>query len=255
MFGVLYGIHDRLAELGYDLVLVSTTTARQRLVSYLTFCTERRLDGVIVMGIRMDDPYIQEVLDSGFPSVVIDVPLLSERCGYVMTDNVFGAKLAVRHLFAKGHRVIGFVNGHVQAAVSRERRCGYEEAMAECGLVGDPDWQFVSDFTERGGMEGCKTLLEKNPDMTAIFFASDLMAMGGLRHAQAVGLKVPSDLSVVGFDDIELSQYVTPSLSTIHQKRYEMGTVAADMLVGMLDQGKAPEGRLLSPQLFERQST
>lgn len=255
MFQVMYGMHDRLADLGYDLILVSTTTARQRLISYLDFCTERRLDGVIVMGIRLDDPYMHEVVESPLPSVMIDVPLLSDHCGYVMTDNVHGAKIAVRHLLAQGHRTIGLVNGHDQAAVSRDRLRGYMEGFASAGRKHLESCIYDSDFTQRGGAQGCAELLQRHPDMTAIFFASDLMAIGGLQTARERGLSVPKDLSIVGFDDIELAEYVSPSLTTIRQKRYEMGAAAAEMLVDMMEDKSAPEGRMLSPELIQRQST
>lgn len=255
MFQVMYGMHDRLAELGYDLILVSTTTSRQRLVSYLDFCMERRLDGVIVMGIRLDDPYIQEVVDSPLPSVVIDLPLLSERCGYVTTDNVHGAKLAIRHLAGRGHRKIGFVNGYSQAAVSRERKRGYEEGLLQAGLGYDDTLVYESDFTLQGGAEGLRHLVHCHPDLTAVFFASDLMAIGGLQHAREAGIRVPEEMAIVGYDDIELAEFSTPRLTTIRQKRLEMGTRAAEMVVGMMKDNSVPQGVLLAPELVVRDTT
>ncbi len=255
MFQVLYGMHDRLAELGYDLILVSTTTARQRLVSYLDFCMERRLDGVIVMGIRLDDPYIQEVVDSPLPSVVIDLPLLSDHCGYVMTDNVHGAKLVIRHLAGRGHRKIGFVNGHSQAAVSRDRKRGYEEGMLQAGLGYDDTQVHEADFTLQGGADGLKHLLQCHPDMTAVFFASDLMAIGGLQYARESGIRSPEELAIVGYDDIELAEFSTPRLTTIRQKRSEMGMRAAEMVVAMMKDHAAPQGVLLAPELVVRDTT
>ncbi|WP_430626575.1 MGH1-like glycoside hydrolase domain-containing protein [Sulfobacillus thermotolerans] len=139
LFDVLAGIHNRLADLGYDVTLLSTTTARQQLISYIDFCTERRLEGVIVMGMRMDDPYMREVADASLVSVGIDLPILSEHCGYVMTDNVAGAKLAVNHLLSKNHQRIGLVNGRLDAVVSIDRLKGYEAALVEAGIGFDPE--------------------------------------------------------------------------------------------------------------------
>ncbi len=255
MFRVMHGMHDRLAELGYDLILFSTTTARQRLVSYLDFCMQRRVDGVIVMGIRLDDPYIQEVVDSPLSSVVIDLPLLSERCGYVMTDNVYGIKLAIRHLVEKGHTKIGFVNGYSQAAVSRERKRGYEEGMVQTGLGLDETLMHEADFTLPGGADGLQLLLQVHPDLTAIVFASDLMAIGGLRRAGELGIPVPERLAIVGFDDIELAEFSTPPLTTIRQKRLEMGMRAAEMVVATIKRQTAPQGILLAPELVVRGTT
>ncbi len=255
LFPILYGMQDRLAELGYDLILVSTTTTRQREITYLDFCTERRVDGVVAMGLRLDDPYLHEIVESPLPSVVIDVPLLSDRCGYVMTDNVYGAKLAVRHLLGRGHKTIGFVNGHSQAAVSMDRRRGYEEAMVSAGFRADQLPVFESDFTLEGGKQASEILLEKHPELTAIFYASDLMAIGGLRFLHEKGRNAPKDLAVVGFDDVELSEVVTPALSTIRQKRYEIGVTAAEMLVDMMDEDGFPQGRMLAPELIVRASS
>lgn len=255
MFRVMHGMHDRLAELGYDLILFSTTTARQRLVSYLDFCMQRRLDGVIVMGIRLDDPYIQEVVDSPLSSVVIDLPLQSERCGYVMTDNVYGVKLAVRHLFDKGHRTIGFVNGYSQAAVSRDRRRGYEEGLLQMGLPVDGTLMHEADFSLPGGGDGLQQLLQAHPDLTAIVFASDLMAIGGLQRARELGIAVPERLAIVGFDDIELAEFSTPPLTTIRQKRLEMGMRAAEMVVATIKNQGPPQGILLAPELVVRGTT
>jgi DNA-binding LacI/PurR family transcriptional regulator len=177
------------------LIFANTTTAKQRLLSYLDFCTERRFDGVIVMGIRLDDPYVHEVTESPLPSVVIDIPLLSK-----------------------------------------------------------PSLVYEGDFSVESGAAGLEALLSANPDLTAVFFASDLMAIGALRWAQQQGIKVPGDVSIVGFDNIELSEYVTPGLTTIHQRRYEMGVTAANSLVAMLE-GDMAQGRVLPPDIVIRGTT
>lgn len=255
LFDVLAGIHNRLAELGYDVTLLSTTTARQQLISYIDFCTERRLEGVIVMGMRMDDPYMQEVADASLVSVGIDLPILSRHCGYVMTDNVGGAKQGVKHLLSKGHRRIGFVNGHLHAVVSIDRLRGYEEALRDEGIAVDPELIVHADFLVEGGEKATATLLERRPDVTAIFYASDLMALGGMRHLQKAGRRVPEDVAVVGYDNIDVGQWVVPALTTVGQKRYEMGTSAAEMLVGMLQRKEEPRACVLQAEMVIRQSS
>jgi LacI family transcriptional regulator len=255
MFDVLRGLHDRVTELGYDVILMSTSTTRQRLTSYLDFCRERRLDGVVVMGIRLDDPYVHEVVESTLPSVVIDLPLISQHCGYVMTDNVNGARFAVRHLVQKGHRRIAMVNGHRMAAVSQDRLRGYKEALAQEGVPFDEQLVIEGDFTQKSGEAAMDIIHTQHPDVTAVFFASDLMAVGGLLYAREKGLDVPKDIAIIGFDNIDLTEFVMPPLSTIGQRRFEMGVSAAEMLIGMLENGQAPEGRMLAPELIVRQST
>ncbi len=255
MFDVLAGIHDQLSEYGYDVVLMSTNTARQRMVSYVDFCTERRLEGVVVMGLRLDDPYFSELVDSLLPTVAIDLPVLSEHCGYVMSDNINGAKFAVKHLLSKGHRKIAFVNGHQQAAVSLDRLRGYQEAMWAAGITDLSNLVINSDFTYEGGVEATQQLLHQCPDVTAVFYASDLMAIGGMKGLSLAGRRVPDDVAVVGFDNIDLGAIVTPALTTVGQRRYPMGQTAVSMLYSMLRDGDAPTGRLLAPELVVRSST
>ncbi|TDY49651.1 LacI family transcriptional regulator [Alicyclobacillus sacchari] len=254
MYDVLVGVHDKLAEYGYDVTLVSTNTARQQLISYVDFCRERSLEGVVVMGIRLDDPYVEEVVESTLPSVVIDLPLLSRHCGYVMTDNVNGVRYAIRHLANTGRQHIGFINGYSQAAVSIERLRGFETAMRGCGMPYSRDSILHADFTIEGGAKALAELLERCPETDAVFFASDLMAIGGIQHCKACGIRIPDDLAIIGFDNIELGKFVTPALTTVAQPRYAMGADAADMLVRMLQDDEQPSGILLPPELVVRES-
>lgn len=255
MFDVWRGLYDQFSDSDYDVNLVSTSTTRQRLVSYVEFCRQRQFDGVIVMGIRNDDPYVQEVAESSLPSVVMDLPLLSQHCGYVTCDNVNGAKMAVRHLIAQGHERIAMVNGHAHAVVSQERLRGYQEALASAGLESDPSLVFEGDFSMASGEQGIRNVLLTAPDVTAVFFASDLMALGALKHLGFIGKQVPADIAIIGYDDIILSQMVNPSLTTVAQPRYEMGIEAARMLVNMLEEYKEPRGCVLAPSLIVRGTT
>lgn len=255
MFEVLCGVNDRLQEMGYDLVLFSTSPTAQGKTSYMDFVRQRRVDGVIMMGIRMDDPYTQEVAEASIPSVLIDVPLVSKTCSYVTTDNVAGARLAVEHLIALGHREIGFVNGHAQAAVSRDRLNGYRHALEAAGLEYNPDLVYHGNFEQADGFEGLRKLKQQQPDLTAVFFASDLMAIGGIRYMQSIGRRVPEDLSVVGFDDIDLASFIHPSLTTVRQMRYEMGKAAVETVLQMLEEEATGKGVILPPELIIRETT
>ncbi|MGB8956163.1 MAG: LacI family DNA-binding transcriptional regulator [Tumebacillaceae bacterium] len=255
MFDVLCGINDRTQELGYDLVLYSTSPMAQKKTPYMDFVRQRRVDGVVMMGIRLDDPYTHEVVESSVPSVLVDVPLVSQTCSYVTTDNIAGARLAIDHLVALGHRRIGFVNGHTQAAVSQERLRGYQMALLNSGIPFDSELVYCGDFEPEDGATGIKHLIEKSPDLTAVFFASDLMAIGGLRHLHAQGSPVPHSISVVGFDDIDLASLMQPALTTVRQQRYEMGRTAVETLVRMLEEQEKGRGIVLSPELVVRETT
>lgn len=253
-FNIICGVNDRATEAGYDLVLSTTDPSRQEQVPYMELCRRRQLDGVILMGMRTDDPYLKEVVESSVPCVLIDVPLVGDKCGHVTLDNERGARMAVEHLIAEGHREIGMINGHAQAFVSLERLNGYRNALKEAGIEYRPEKVYFGDFEEASGREGIRHLLSRFPEMTAVFCASDTMAIGAIRELKDLGRRVPEDISVMGFDDIELASFVTPALSTVSQPVYEFGRKAVDLLIRMFD-GEIGTAEVLEPKLEIREST
>ncbi|WP_123041980.1 LacI family DNA-binding transcriptional regulator [Cohnella candidum] len=242
-FEVLCGMNDRAGELNYDLVLFSTTPQKQKVKSYKALCHERGVDGVIIMGIRLDDPYLNEIITSDIACVLIDIPLKGPQVGFATSDNVGGAYRATRHLLENGHRNIGFINGHSQAHVSIQRLDGFKQALAEAGLSLDDSLLLDGSFSEEGGKEAAYQLLSKRPDVTAIFCASDLMALGAMQAVRGLGLRIPEDISIIGFDNINVTEYSTPALTTVHQNKYELGYHSAQMLIDLL------EGRNVQTQL------
>lgn len=242
-FEVLCGMNDRAGELNYDLVLFSTTPQKQKVKSYKALCHERGVDGVMIMGIRLDDPYLNEIITSDIACVLIDIPLKGPQVGFVTSDNVGGAYRATRHLLDNGHRNIGFINGHSQAHVSIQRLDGFKQAMEEAGLALDDSLLLDGSFSEEGGKEAAYQLLSKRPDVTAIFCASDLMALGAMQAVRGLGLRIPEDISIVGFDNINITEYSTPALTTVQQNKYDLGYHSAQMLIDLL------EGRNVQPQL------
>lgn len=255
-FEALCGINDRASELNYDILLFSTNPNKQMKKSYSDLCRERAVDGAILQGLKMNDPYLKEVVDQPhFPCVLIDIPVAGDRVGHVTTDNVYGARDAVRHLVELGHRRIGMVNGYDEAAVSHERLSGYMLGLQEAGIAYEPDLVADGRFSEEGGAEAARAMLERHPDVTAIFCASDLMALGVLKAAESLGLSVPGDLSVVGYDDISIASYCSPSLTTIRQERYDIGYQAAQLLIDMLEGREVKHKVVLNSRLIVRGST
>lgn len=254
-FEVLCGINAYTAEADYDMVLFSTDPKKQKNKSYSQLCMERGVDGAILQGIRTDDPYLIEVLESDIPCVLIDIPIQTQSVGYVTTDNSFGAKNAVEHLIELGHRHIGMVNGHEQAFVSKERLKGYKAALLENGLEFDETMVVDGQFFESNAEEVTYKLLIEHPQITALFCSSDLMAFGAIKAAQRLNLSVPRDLSVVGYDDIILASYVRPRLTTVAQDKYLMGYKAAEMLISMLNEDKKGHTCVLPTELKKRDTT
>jgi LacI family transcriptional regulator len=254
-FQVLCGINECVSSKEYDLILFSTDSSRQREKTYTQLCQERRVDGVIIQGIKLDDPYLNEVVESNIPCVLIDIPVESSTVGYVTTDNVLGAKKAMEHLIELGHRNIAMVNGYMQAYVSQQRLKGYESSLREHGIKMRGDWVVDGEFDEKKAEEVVLALLASSPEITAIFCASDVMALGAIKACRQLGFSVPNDISIVGYDDILLASYVTPSLTTVGQKVLEMGYEAADLLIEMLEGRAKKNYRILETQLIKRKSS
>ncbi|QJD84827.1 LacI family DNA-binding transcriptional regulator [Cohnella herbarum] len=255
-YEVLCGINDRAGDLNYDLLLFSTNPSKQMEKSYTALCKERNVEGAILSGLRLDDPYLQEVIEqNSFPCVLIDIPKTGENVAHVTSDSRLGAVMAVRHLLENGHRHIAMINGHNQAFVSQERFEGYKEALEQYGESADEGLVYDGKFSEDGGAEAMYQILIRNPGVTAVFCASDLMALGAMRTLERMGRKVPDDVSIIGFDDITISAYCSPKLTTIRQDKYELGYQAAQLLIDMLENRTDNRKLLLNNQLIIREST
>ncbi|MFC0187086.1 LacI family DNA-binding transcriptional regulator [Fictibacillus aquaticus] len=254
-FEVLSGVNELVSEKDYDLVLFSTTTTKQREKTYSQLCRERRVDGAILQGMKIDDPYLKEVIESDIPCVLVDIPIESDSVGYVTTDNVLGAKKAVQHLIESGHKNIAMINGHDQAYVSIKRLEGYRQALEEAGLEYKEEYVVNGEFTEATAETEAMELLQKHPEITAIFSASDLMALGIMKAARTLNIRIPEDLSIVGYDNILLSSYTTPALTTIAQDKFQLGYRAAELLINMLEGTVDSHVCILKTELIIRETT
>ncbi|MGM0753844.1 MAG: LacI family DNA-binding transcriptional regulator [Bacillota bacterium] len=252
---VLAGINEFVSGSDYDLVLFNTNSSKQREKTYTQLCRERRVDGVIIQGIRTDDPYLQEVVESDIPCVLIDIPLESEYVSHVTTDNVLGAEKAVQHLIQCGHTNIGMINGHDYAFVSQQRLEGYNNALQGAQLELNSSYIVNGEFTEESGKKAAAALLTSHPEMTALFCASDLMAIGAMSAAKQLNIRVPEDLSIVGYDDILLASYVSPKLTTVRQNKFQLGYEGARLLLDLLTNQSGPHRMVLETRLIRREST
>lgn len=255
MVEVLAGVNEYVSGSNYDLILFNTNSSKQREKTYTQLCRERRVDGVIIQGIRTDDPYLKEVVESDIPCVLIDIPLESDNVSHVTTDNVLGAEKAVNHLIHLGHKKIGMINGHEFAFVSRERLQGYQKALDKADLTFNPEYVRVGGFTEEKGKVAAFQLLSDHPEITALFCASDLMAIGAMAAAKELNRQVPEELSIIGYDDILLASYVSPTLTTIAQNKFSLGYEAARLLIGLLHNETETHRLVIKTEVMEREST
>ena len=218
--------------------------------------TEKQVDGILFVAAGVSTEHIHTLQARRMPLVVVDRDIPSVAVDSVLTDNASGGWLAVRHLVELGHRRIGCIAGPSDLTPSAERVTGYRRALRERDIPVDETLTVKGDFQYESGYQAARHLLTMNDPPTAVFACNDLMAVGAIRAALELGRQVPASLSVVGFDDVRLASFTNPPLTTIVQPKYEMGALAATMLLErMRNRSLPPRRRLLDTSLLTRQST
>jgi LacI family transcriptional regulator len=235
---VLAGLKHFLGAEGYDLLLFSSEqpSAEGALHSYARRARHHRVDGVVVLAVDDgDDPEVQKLLDAKTPMIAVDLVVAGEAASYVASDNLGGARLAVRHLHALGHSRIATIAGLAHTKPAADRLLGYRAEVQGLGLELRPEYEAEGDFYAESGEAAMRALLALPTPPTAVFAASDLMAVGAIKAIEDAGLSCPDDVAVVGFDDIQLAELVSPALTTIRQDKRGLGAAAARSLVQMID--------------------
>ena len=253
--GVVRGITTVVGEASRQLVLALVQTREQvdRLDTYLT---PQHVDGVLMLSAHDADTLPGLIQGRGLPIVFCGRPNGLAHASYVDVDNAGGAQAAVTHLFDKGRSVVAHIAGPQDMLAGRDRRDGYRAAVQAAGSTADDSLVEVGDFSEASGAAAMRALLERRPDIDAVFAASDLMALGALRVLRDAGRTVPGDVALVGFDDGPLAALSDPPLTTVHQPMEELGRAMATMLLGQIRDGGvlAPEQLVLDTALVERAS-
>lgn len=247
---VLVGLKHGAGSLGYDLLLFASEEPGNGFGgthSYLRRAGHHGVDGAVVLGFDGRDPQIARLAASDLPCIVVDADLGGPRTGFVMSDNEEGARLAVRHLHELGHERIATITGTLGTRPGADRLDGYGYELADLGLELPVEYVVEGDFYDESGYRGTRQLLELAKPPTAIFAASDLMAAGALRAANELGVRVPEDLAIVGFDDIGLASLIQPQLTTVRQDMHALGEAAAAGLARMIEEPEAAPARELVP--------
>ena len=252
---VLSGVYEGITTQGYEVMILPVDTQKQRKKSFSRLIREYHLAGVIIQGLRTDDPYYIEVTRSERPCVLIDMPADGTRFGCVMSDNRTASREAVLYLISLGHRCIAHIAGTSQAWVSSIRKDGYKAALADRGIPYNPALVIDGMYSENAAYSAAGKLLREHPEITAVFSASDVMAMGVFRAAKEVGRRVGEDLAVVGFDDVVWASLVSPSLTTVRQDFHRMGFKAAEMLHALVSGSGEGTSALIPHELVIRESS
>jgi LacI family transcriptional regulator len=254
---ILEGIAEAVHEHGLRLVLLPTQHEHAREVSLLDRLMQGATDGAVVILPEETTEELEQALSDRYPFVVVDPLLpLGDRIPTVSGAHRSGADQAMRHLLTLGHRGIAVITGPRGWLATEERRAAYHATLAAAGIRPDPAFEVASDFQVGPAVQAAATLLDLPEPPTAIFAFNDSIAFGVLRAARDRGLRVPEDLSVVGFDDIEPATLVTPALTTVRQPLSEMGRTGVNVLVRLLERRASETPHIeLATRLFVREST
>jgi LacI family transcriptional regulator len=254
---ILRGIEDAFAEAGYTAVLANTGNDADREGTIFQEMLARRVDGLILATARRRDPQVDECLARAIPVVLINRTVDRGDVSFVVNDDAFGIALAVAHLAALGHVRIAHLAGPLTLSTGFVRHRGFTRAMKKVGLRAEPKRIGVcAAFTENEGKRAFLELRERDRSFTAVVAANDMIALGCYDAAREIGLRIPEDFSVTGFNDMPFLDKLHPALTTIRIPHYQMGAQAARTLLARLNGGLAAvEHVTLLPELIARGST
>ena len=252
---LLRGVSSELSARNLQLVLLMPQSPDEegRVERYLT---AGHVDGALLVSLHGNDALPDMLAARGVPVVVGGRPPSGDAVSYVDVDNVGGARAAVSHLVAGGRRRIATIAGPPDMSAGVDRLAGYREALDEAGLARDPALEAAGDFTQDGGAQAMRRVLDARPDVDGVFAASDLMAAGALQVLRAEGRRVPEDVSVVGFDDSSIAATAEPALTSVRQPIEEMGREMVRLLLEQASRpGSVPRKVILATRLVQRRSS
>ena len=253
---IIRGIEDAAVENDYLVLLGDSGQQKKRESSFVNLVFTKQADGMLLLG--TDHPFdVSKSEQKNLPPMVMACEFAPElELPTVHIDNLTSAFEAVNYLAQLGHKRIAQISGPTSATLCQFRQQGYQQALRRAGVSMNPAYSTIGDFTFEAGAQAVRQLLALPEQPTAIFCHNDAMAIGAIQEAKKLGLRVPQDLSVVGFDDIQFAQYCDPPLTTISQPRYEIGRQAMVMMLDLLKGNDVQAGsRLLEASLVVRGST
>ncbi|WP_405851701.1 LacI family transcriptional regulator [Streptomyces sp. NBC_00090] len=254
---IIRGVSTELADADKQLLLtlIRSEQERQRFEQYLA---AQRVDGVLLVSVHGDDPLPDQVRALGLPAVLNGRRREDERVAFVDSDNTGAGRTAVAHLAARGRRGIATITGPLDMYVARCRLDGYREGLADAGLAPDEALVANGDFTEEGGRRAMRELLDRRPELDAVFAASDVMAAGARGVLREAGRRVPEDVALVGVDDSAVARHMDPPLTSVRQPIEEMGRTMARLLLQEIASPSEPDEqprRMLPTELVVRASS
>ncbi|MGM7723789.1 LacI family DNA-binding transcriptional regulator [Metabacillus sp. Hm71] len=253
---LLSGIEKATHEAGSSVIVCHTESNGEKTMKYLKLLNEKRIDGIIFTSAPLLGEYYDYIKKMNVPMVLLSTETYAYPVPYVKVNDQHAAYTATQYLINKGHKKIGMLSGNIEDTISGKPRFdGFKSALQDHNIpFDDCHVVFNRGFTFSDGMDGLKSLLKQVSDLTAVFAASDEMAMGAISAAYELGIKVPDELSIIGYDNLSIANMSIPPLTTVAQPLTEMGEMAAKMLFELLDSQKTVESRIMPHKIVERKS-
>ena len=255
---LIQGFEKIAVENGYEILISSTNYDPTRMSHCIRRMLERKVEGVAIMTFGIEEPLLDQLAKRKVPLVFIDVGPDRDGVSVLKVDYHHGIRQAVQHLAALGHRNIAFVSGPMRLHSAQSRLAAFNKSMQECGIPPDPSQIVEGDHTLEGGDAAMEKLLERKELPTAVICSNDMTAIGVLHKLYRKGYKVPDDISVIGFDDIHLSEVMMPPLTTVQMSRQEIAKAAFEALRSQVETPELVHGRRefkIHTDLIVREST
>lgn len=226
---VIQSFREVVEEKGYSMILVSNKIGNTKIESYLSHCNQRNVDAVFILCTNKDDPGIQELIHSKIPTVLFDIDDEDTSC--VLTDHYQAARMATEYLIGLGHERIGHIYGNELTVAGRLRKQGFYDAMAENELFVEEGHVVSGGFFDfKYGKQAMESIIDSDSMPTAVFIAGDIMALGAIQACHERGIRVPEDLSIIGFDNLNMLEWITPALTTVAQNYNAIASNCCDIL-------------------------
>ncbi|WNS41154.1 substrate-binding domain-containing protein [Paenibacillus sp. MMS20-IR301] len=254
-YDLLQGIDKFAHDHNYSVMVCNTDQNGIRTLKYLQLLREKQVDGIIFSSGVLKKEYY-DVLDSmNIPVVLVSTQTDFANVPYVKVDDYQAVYDSVSYLISKGHSKIAMISGTEGDPIAGTPRVeGYLKALEDHGLPFESRYLVYGDFSFQDGCTGMETLLEQAPEVTAVFAASDEAAIGALSTVTRLGMNVPGDFSIMGYDDIRMAQMVSPPLTTVRQPLFDIGRIASEKLITMIETGEVVQSAIIAHSIVERQT-
>jgi len=252
--GVIQSFREAIEDQGYDLVFISNAIGNSPIESYLAHCRQKSVDGVFILCTNPKDEGVLQLIESEVPTVVFDYSLKNSHC--LLSNHYQGSYEAVEYLLNLGHSKIGHIYGSELTYAGAERRRAYIEALKHNKIALRDDYMVSGGYFDfKYGKKAMKELLSLEDRPSAVFVAGDIMALGAIQCCYEENIRIPEDLSIIGFDNVRLLDWITPALTSVSQNVKEIGKQCCELLIeNVKNKEMAFETRIVNTSIVERKS-